>query len=276
MNVCKAVTRLAGASHPHENRHIEATTASIQPPSVPRINSQPKSETTKLPFEPEMVTIPAGSFEMGGILNGFEQPIRTITIERPFAISKYPIIFNEYDAFAEETGREKPKDEGWGRERRPVINVSWQDATDYAAWLCYISGKAYRLPSEAESEYANRAGSNTQFFWGDEGLLANEYAWFILNSQQKTHPVGEKLANPWGVHDMTGNVYEWVNDKWHDNYKGAPSDGSVWENGDDLRRVLRGGSWGNDTYGLRSAYRHWFSQCLRSDDVGFRLAQDLL
>ncbi|NJA04989.1 SUMF1/EgtB/PvdO family nonheme iron enzyme [Methylococcaceae bacterium WWC4] len=225
-------------------------------------------------IEPEMIIIPAGSFAMGGGKYDNEKPIHTVTFAKPFKLGKYPVTFAEYDVFAEQTGRVKPQDEGWGRGRRPVVNVSWQDAVDYAAWLRETTGKPYRLPSEAEWEYACRAGSRGEFFWGDDAGLAEHYAWFDENAGGTSQEVGLKLANPFGLHDMAGNVWEWPQDAWHDNYQGAPNDGSVWLDGGGWR-VIRGGSW--DTYpgNLRSAYRNGEGLGLRFDGLGFRLAQDL-
>jgi len=276
LNLCKAVTRLAGASHLHENRRIQATTASIVPASAPRMNSQPESETEKLACEPEMVIIPAGSFQMGGTKFDHERPIHTVTFAKPFKLGKYPVTFAEYDVFTAETGREKPDDNIWGRDQRPVVNVSWQDALDYAAWLSKITGKAYRLPSEAEWEYACRAGSgSSEFFWSDNESPAKEYAWFRENAGGKTHPVGQKKANPYGVYDITGNIWEWLQDSWHDNYQRAPDNGSAWEIGDNnSQRVLRGGSWNNLPYRLRSANRGKGYAIERDNIIGFRLAQD--
>jgi formylglycine-generating enzyme required for sulfatase activity len=226
------------------------------------------------PIEPEMVVIVAGSFQMGGT-DDDEKPIHTVTFSKPFALGKYPVTFSEYDVFLNHTGRENPRDEGWGRKRRPLIDVNWHEAHEYSTWLSQISGKAYRLPSEAEWEYTCRAGSQSEFFWGDDDSLAHEYAWCAKFKNGKTYPVGEKRANPWGLHDMTGNVWEWVEDTWHADYQGAPSDGSAWGGGDMHLCVLRGGSWGDETNSLRSAYRYWARKIYRYNNVGFRLALDL-
>ncbi len=276
LHLCKAVTRLAGTSHLHENRLVEAATASIFPASTPRVKSQPTSETTRLTFEPEMIEIPAGLFQMGSDKYDSERPIHTVTFAKPFKLGKYLVTFAEYDVFAEQTGRIPPKDEGWGRDQRPVINVSWQDAADYAAWLSKLTGKAYRLPSEAEWEYACRAGSSSEYFWGDDGTRAKQYAWFAENTGSQTQPVGQKQPNPYGLYDITGNVWEWLQDGWHDNYEGAPDNGLAWETeGDSGRRLLRGGSWNYEADGLCSAFRYWGGTGYRFGLIGFRLAQDL-
>jgi len=216
---------------------------------------------------PEMVRMQPGRFLMG---NG----AREVRIEQAFAMGKYPVTFEEYDAFAEATGREKPSDRGWGRGRRPVINVSWEDAVVYAAWLSEQTGKQYRLPNEAEWEYAARADTQTRWCFGDDESALGEYAWYSQNAGRKTQPVGKLKPNPWGLYDVHGNVWEWVQDCWHDSYTGAPDDGVPWESGDCDRRVLRGGSWCNLPEDLRSAYRYRYTLDYRDFYLGFRLAQD--
>ncbi|MCI5158705.1 MAG: hypothetical protein D3906_09765, partial [Candidatus Electrothrix sp. AUS1_2] len=153
---------------------------------------------------PEMMLLPGGRFRMGDIQgkgNKDERPIHEVKLNS-FAIGRYPVTFAEYDAFCLSTGRNKSKDEGWGGGRRPVINVSWQDAVDYCEWLSRETGQTYRLPTEAEWEYACRAGSESAYSFGDDEKSLDEYAWYEKNSDGKTHPVGEKTANAWGLHDM--------------------------------------------------------------------------
>ena len=165
-----------------------------------------------------------------------------------------------------------------GRGKRPAINISWKDATAYARWLSDVSGKFYRLPSESEFEYAVRAGTESVYYWGDSEKEADSFAWFSENSGGKTHPVGEKQSNTFGLYDMSGNAWEWVQDCWHDNYIQAPGDGSSWQeqnNGDCNRRVLRGGSWSSYPTRLRSATRYGGNPVNRTNIIGFRFAQDL-
>ena len=234
-------------------------------------------ETTKPPFPmPEMVTIPAGSFRMGCVsgrgCNDKEKPVHSVRIES-FELSKYEVTFKEYNAFTDATGRERADDEGW--DRRPVIYVSWHDAVAYTQWLSSQTGETYRLPSEAEWEYAARAGSTMQYSWGNNiGVnRANCYACGSQWDGEKTAPVGSFSANSWGLHDMHGNVWEWVQDCWNSNYEGAPADGSAWESGDCSYRVLRGGSWGYDTWSLRSAHRNGNTTGYRINGLGFRVAR---
>ena len=195
-----------------------------------------------------------------------------------FALSKYEVTFEEYDLFVAGTGGRRPSDNGWGRGHRPVIDVSWHDAADYAAWLSAETGKRYRLPSEAEWEYAARAGTTTAYAWGNErdGNRANCNGCGSRWDSEQTAPVGSFRANAWGLHDMHGNVWEWVEDCWHDSYRGAPRNGSAWTSGGDCgRRVLRGGAWGNTPGYLRSAYRGGDAAGLRVAYSGFRVARTL-
>ena len=226
----------------------------------------------------EMITIPAGTFRMGSHEGSDEQPVHAVTIGKPFALGKYEVTFEAYDAFATATGRSEPSDSGWGRGERPVINVSWDDATAYAAWLSQQTGKKYRLPTEAEWEYAARAGSTTEYPWGDE-VGANRANCDGCGSQwdnKQTAPVGSFAVNAFGLHDMHGNVFEWVQDCYHSSYEGAPADGAAREQCDSSSRVLRGGSWDNDAPAwMRSANRGWYTASNADDGFGFRLAQDL-
>jgi len=206
-----------------------------------------------------------------------EKPAHRVVFGKPFAIGKYEVSFAEYDKFAYDTNRRPPGDQGWGGGRRPVINVSWEDAVAYAQWLSEKTGKRYRLPTEAEWEYAARSGGKKEKWAGtsDENALG-DYAWFGTNSGGESHPVGEKKPNGLGLYDMSDNVWEWVADCDHDNYKGAPEDGSARDSGSCGLRVLRGGSWYNYGPGyLRSATRYGNFPVSRHDGLGFRLVQDL-
>ncbi len=226
---------------------------------------------------PEMVVIPAGSFQMGCVSGSecedYAQPVHEVTVGS-FALSKYEVTFEEYDRF---TYPNKVGDMGWGRERRPVIFVSWDDAQEYVAWLSAETGASYRLPSEAEWEYAARAGTTTIYGWGDEfgrnrarcGECGNE------RDSDGTVPVGSFGANAWGLHDMFGNVEEWVQDCWNRTYRGAPADGSAWERRACGRRVLRGGSWFNGRWVLRAASRSTYPSGNPSAQIGIRVARTL-
>jgi formylglycine-generating enzyme required for sulfatase activity len=175
-------------------------------------------------------------------------------------------------------GGYKPSDEGWGRGRRPVINVSWDDAKAYVAWLSKKTGKSYRLLSGAEYEYATRAGTQTAYPWGN-AIGTNNANCHACGSQwdaRQTAPVGSFAANGFGLYDMVGNVEEWMEDCYHDSYSGAPSDGSAWIEGADCsRRIVRAGSWFFAPAFLRSAKRYWFTTDYRLNYLGFRVARTL-
>jgi formylglycine-generating enzyme required for sulfatase activity len=225
---------------------------------------------------PAMIKISPGSFRRGGSGKD-ETAVHNVQFIKSFAIARYETTFDEYDRFAQATGRPLPKDEGWGRGSHPVINVTWDDAKAYAEWLSQLTGRGYRLPSEAEWEYAARSGGLDQEWAGtsDERQL-KEYAVYDAVSPQS---VGSKQPNGLGLSDMSGNVWEWVEDCWHKNYTDAPTDGSAWletNGGNCGERVIRGGSWYNRPGALRASNRLRLSTDDRYNGlIGFRLAQDL-
>ena len=228
---------------------------------------------------PQMVVLPAGTFEMGCVSGREcyenEKPVREVTIPA-FAMGVYEVTFAEWDACvaAGGCGGHRPGDERWGRGRRPVISVDWNDAQSYVEWLSAETGESYRLPSEAEWEYAARAGTTTPFHTGP--TISTDQANYRGGVyRQKTVPVGSFPANAWGLHDMHGNVWEWTVDCWNGSYAGAPTDGSAWETGDCAVRILRGGSWYHFPRNLRSAFRGWDASGNRSDKFGFRVARTL-
>lgn len=228
---------------------------------------------------PEMVVVPAGSFMIGDV--GGEQ--LKVEIGAPFAIGRFVVTFDEWDAAVVTRGAlHEPSDNGWGRGRRPVINVSWNDAKVYCAWLSMWTGKSYRLLSEAEWEYCCRATEARRWSFGDDMSQLGEYAWYDANSGSRTQAVGQKGSNQWGLYDVHGNVLEWCADNWHEayegaptNYAGAPTDGSVWPGGDRSGRVLRGGSWDLYPGFLQSSDRCWATPDYRSLQIGFRVARTL-
>jgi len=224
---------------------------------------------------PEMVVVPAGSFTMGELGHTRETPLHTVTFSKPFAIGAYTVTFDEWDACAADggCGGKRPDDGGWGRGRRPVINVTWDDAMGYAAWLSHKTGKKYRLPSEAEWEYAARAGARTYFWWGDIMLpgAADCDGCGSSFDDSKTAPVGSFKPNPFGLYDTVGNVTEWVEDQWHSNYEGAPSDGSAWV-GDPKRVTMRGGSWFNGPARSHAGFRNGDRAAVSNSKIGFRIA----
>jgi formylglycine-generating enzyme required for sulfatase activity len=232
---------------------------------------------------PEMVVVPARGFLMGTLetevaRHESEGPQRKVTIARAFAVGKYPLTFAEWDACVAAGGSSyRPPDEGWGRGRQPIINVSWDDAQAYVSWLARKTGKPYRLLSEAEWEYAARAGTTTAYPWGDQpGTNRANFSGAGSDwSNRRTAPVGTFEPNSFGLHDMIGNVWEWVQDCWNDTYRGAPSDGRAWESGDCGRRVLRGGSWNLKPEYARVAQRLRYEPVIRYGYVGLRVARTL-
>jgi formylglycine-generating enzyme required for sulfatase activity len=234
---------------------------------------------------PEMVVVPSGSFTMGSPAKeaqreSDEGPQHTVTIAKPFAVGRFAVTFEEWDACVAdgECRGYKPADQGWGRDRRPVINVSWHDAKAYVEWLGKKTGKGYRLLTEAEWEYAARAGSATAYSWGDAIGKGNANC-NGCGSQwdgKQTAQVGSFAANAFGLYDMHGNAWQWVEDCFYDSYTGSPSDGSAW--GDDgycRRRVLRGGSWSGNPNGLRAAFRGADFSVRGEYNNGFRLGRTL-
>jgi formylglycine-generating enzyme required for sulfatase activity len=226
--------------------------------------------------------MPPGEFMMGSRdeeEGGYEieRPRHRVTIAQRFAIGRYPVTFDEYDRFCQAKGRNKPEDQGRGRGRRPAINVSWQDAQEYIAWVSQETGMAYRLPSEAEWEYACRAGTTTRYSFGD--MITPRDANYADSGLSRTSEVVTYPPNRWGLHDMHGNVWEWVEDDWYENYRGAPTDGSAWKDvrpgGNPRLCVLRGGSWDDLPRGCRSAFRGGIDADLRVSIVGFRVARTL-
>jgi formylglycine-generating enzyme required for sulfatase activity len=230
---------------------------------------------------PTMIVVPAGSFMMGSPMTeadrlARESPQHHVTIGKPFAVGQTEVTFAQWDACVAAGACREVSDYGWGRGDRPVINVDWVDATRYAAWLSDVTGKPYRLLSEAEWEYAARAGSTTRFSFGDDDTELGRYAWSSQNSEHKTHPAGTKAANGFALQDMYGNVYEWVADPWHGNYDNAPSEGSVWQDDAGPRRhVVRGGAWYSGAKELRSASRAGPPTGMQNPLVGLRVARSL-
>jgi formylglycine-generating enzyme required for sulfatase activity len=260
---------------------------------------------------PEMVVVPAGSFRMGAPANdkGYnEEPQHSVTISKPFAVGRFAVTFGEWDACVADGGCYSADDHNWGRGRRPVINVDWNGAKSYVAWLSRKTGKVYRLLSEVEREYVTRAGTTTPFWWGasistsqanydgnytysNDGKQAN---WGSLRNigrtgerRNMTVPVDSFEPNPWGLYQVHGNVWEWVEDCWHKTYNGAPADGSAWvfeKPGDGSHwsfgkcdtHVKRGGSYGQEPWWARSAGRDGGTLDIAFYDTSFRVARTLV
>ncbi len=245
---------------------------------------------------PEMVVLPAGSFLMGSVRRGMdtnpgreEMPSHPVTIGQYIAVGRYEVTFAQWNACVAEGGCNdyEPYDEKWGKGNRPVINVNWNEAQNYIYWLSRKTGKSYRLLSEAEWEYAARAGTPTSNYWGDdhhpESSVICTYANIgqsnfscAKNGQNATVPVGSFRPNPFGLYDMIGNVQEWTADCWNPNYNDAPADGRAWQQGDCTQRVTRGGAW-HDYYTryFRSASRQKIRSGWRRAYIGFRVARTM-
>jgi formylglycine-generating enzyme required for sulfatase activity len=226
----------------------------------------------------EMVNIPAGRFVMGtdpsvSFQNGF--PRHGVNIAA-FRMARNVVTFDEYDAFARATGRNLPTDEGWGRGNRPVINVSWRDAQAFVLWLNRGTRRQFRLPSEAEFEYAARAGATTLYWWGDEPDpdKANTAANVGRDQYPYTSPVGAFPPNAFGLHDMAGNIWQMTQDCRHGSYEGAPVDGSAWLDGPCTGRVVRGGGFGGIRRAMQTAARAAAGETFESAELGFRLAEN--
>jgi formylglycine-generating enzyme required for sulfatase activity len=239
---------------------------------------------------PEMLAVPAGSFTMGSPASedghqSHESPQHPVTFARQFAVGRFAVTFDEWDACVADGGcnNHKPSEAGWGRGRQPVINISWDDAKAYVAWVTRKTGKNYRLLSEAEREYVTRAGTTTPFWWGNSisTSQANYDGRFNYGggakgeSRRRTLPADSFQPNPWGLFQVHGNVWTWVEDCWHESYEGAPADGSAWTAGDCSRRVIRGGSYGSHPRFLRSANRIWFPSGHRDFILGFWVGRTL-
>jgi formylglycine-generating enzyme required for sulfatase activity len=265
-----------------------AATAAKSAPAVPAPSPAPLPTFTDTLKDgsagPTMVRIPAGTFQMGSPNSeperSSDEQQHSVPI-KPFAIGKYEVSFAEYDRFAKKTGRTPPDDGD-----RPVINVSWDDANAYAAWLAEQTGRPYRLPTEAEWEYAARAGTETPFWTGacihtDQANYDGNYDYNGCGAKtgvdrKQTLPVDSLAANPWGLHQVAGNVWEWTCSAYADPYDGketvciSKNDANNWPT-----RVIRGGAWDNQPSRLRSANRDWNGPSGRNVLLGFRLAQDL-
>jgi formylglycine-generating enzyme required for sulfatase activity len=244
-----------------------------------------------------MIVVPAGIFTMGSPASEpqravHEGPQHEVRLAKQFAVGKFAVTFDEWDACVGDGGcnRYRPSDSDWGRGKRPVIKVNWDDAKAYVAWLSRKTGKTYRLLSESEREYVTRAGTTTPFWWGSSisPQQANYNGNFVYGSgsafdnsgskggfRQRTVPVDSFQPNPWGLYQVHGNVWEWVEDCYRDSYAGVPTDGSASTSGDCGRRVVRGGSWFDLPTFLRSAHRYGDDSGDRDHALGFRVGRTL-
>lgn len=241
---------------------------------------------------PEMVWLPPGQFRMGlseakALTGRSATPVHLVHIRYKLAVGAYAVTFDEWGACVRDGGcqsNREPGDENWGRGRRPVINVSWHQAKEYTAWLSRKTGSSYRLLSESEWEYAARAGTTTPFYTGQcinssqANYLAKATNYKDCDAKKtyvgRTLPVGSFKSNAFGLYDMVGNVYQWTEDAWHENYENAPSNGAAWiEGGDQTQRAIRGNCWDCGQVGLLSAARNAFPAVHAGNIIGFRVAR---
>ncbi len=255
----------------------------------PAPNALPSKAKPVIVIPTEMVNIKGGTFDMGDTFNetseiGGEKPVHSVML-KSYQIGKYEVTFEEYDAFCEATNHQKPKDEGWGRQKQPVINVNWADATAYCQWLSDSTGKKYRLPTEAEWEYAARErGKKIRFGNGKnianaidinlDGSIAYKRDYSVVGSyRNKALPVDSLKPNGLGLYNMSGNVLEWCSDFYGNYRKDAINNPMGTKEG--LYRVIRGGSWRNSPQGCRASFRGYSSPTFRGYYLGFRVALSL-
>ena len=259
----KAPASPAPAPPPPETK--QATTPPQSTPSA--APTQPPPQLASSVREPETIPLRGGSFAMGSNEDISERPVHQVTI-KPFAIGKFPVSVQEWNACA------TAKACGFvstGKDEAPVTNVSWSDARQYVAWLAETTGKPYRLPTEAEWEYAARAGTQTKYWWGDQ-FQADAANCKNCAANEQPVKVGSLKPNPFGLYDMGGSVDQWVEDCWHKTYQGAPADGSAWVEGQCPSHVLRSGSWKNDGRYVRPSNRDSYDTNVRYPTHGFRVA----
>jgi formylglycine-generating enzyme required for sulfatase activity len=243
--------------------------ALIKPPRVP---VQPGTDVFRDCDQcPEMVNLPGGTFSMGSNDDSSEKPVHQVSVAS-FALGRFPVTIGEWkQCVAAKACSYEPS----GDDDLPAHNLSWNDAQQYVGWLSKLTNKKYRLPTEAEWEYAARAGAGTKYWWGNQIVpgMANCKDCGDGSDQRRPMKVASFTANPFGLFDMTGGVSQWVSDCWHKDYQGAPRDGSSWDAPNCRERVLRSGSWRNDATYLRAASRNRYDPGVRYLANGFRVAR---
>ena len=286
------VADTACANDPMSEAAVYYTTLDVKKPKPkPKIAVKTRRDHGRpSPTRMNMVTILPGTFMMGSPQeearrDANEGPRHKVTIDYPFEVGKFEVTFSEWNACVASGGcrGHRPNDGGWGKGNRPVINVSWKDAKSYVSWLRRTTGLNYRLLSEAEWEYVARAGQEGPFSMGyslgayDANFNgAKPYGGGPVGPYlKKTKPVGSYPANAFGLHDIHGNVYEWVEDCWNPNHSGAPANGKARKDGDCKFRIMRGGSWVTHGYQMRASKRLRYTTDYRYDDYGFRVARTL-
>jgi len=289
-DVCKGFMCTWEAARCHEATSNASPAATAKPLSTAEERVlKPGGSFTECDNCPEMIVMPTGRFLMGSPENERQRSSSEtqlqVSIGVPFAVGKYAVTFDQWEACVAEGGCNgyKPGDQGWGRGNRPVINVNWDDAKAYVAWVARKTGKTYRLLSNAEREYVTRASTTTPYWWGSSiGTSQANYIGEIYASEgrskagyRQTMPVDSFKPNAWGLYQVHGNVWEWTEDCWNDSNEANPADGSARTTGDCSRRVVRGGSWDSNPQSLRSAGCDGITAVIQRFDLGFRLARTL-
>lgn len=226
---------------------------------------------------PELIALPPGTFTMGSNSSDpSEKPAHRVSINTPFAIGKYEVTVEQWDACVNAGACARVTNGGNRPKNTPARDISWDDAQQYVKWLAGLTGKPYRLPTEAEWEYAARGGTSTRYWWGEQMRKGAANCKDCGEPWQKDGPVpaGSFAANPYGLHDMNGSVWEWMSDCWHTSYKGAPTDGRSWDEANCRVRVIRGGSWREDASYMMSSTRFKYDASVRHSQNGFRVARD--
>ncbi|MBK1695320.1 Sulphatase-modifying factor protein [Chromatium weissei] len=260
---------------------LELNTTSVKTPPLqkPLQLEPPRTQRDRLTggdFAPTLAVLAGGTLEMGTnrLVGENFNPAHSVEIA-PFLISVHEVTYRDYDRFARATGQPLPDDFGWGRGARPVVGISWQEANAYAAWLSTQTGYNYRLPSEAEWEFAAQGGRTSSFWWGFAPEQGRAVC-FDCGSEwdnRSTAPVGSFAPNPFGLYDTAGNAMEWVADCYHANYQGAPNDGRAWVTGDCAERVARGGAFNKPAVSMRVYVRAHFNSQTKLNWIGFRIAR---
>ena len=280
----------ATAGELQESRHVRPLSRNEE------VALKPADHFKECKLCPEMVVVPQGQFVMGSIESELgstpdERPQHIVNFAQPFSVGRFPVTFSEWDVCVAAKGCSyQPFDQNWGRGKRPVVSILWNDAKEYVAWLSRTTGRPYRLLSEAEREYVARAGTTTAYWWGElfvttfansDAGASQQPSATIADLQQpiagpRTLPVQSFDPNPWGLYQVHGNVYDWVEDCWNDNYDGAPSDGSAWMSGNCDGHILRGGAYIRNAKTARSGARMWFGPSDRMIYMSVRVARTLV
>ena len=279
----RPATPSAPPERPHTAPTPPATTTAPAPPPAtvaqkPPTHPPAAGELRDCATCPLMIAVPAGSFQMGSSTDDpSEKPVHHVAIGNPFAIGKYEVTVEQWNACVAANACQKLTPESNASKTGPARDLSWDDAQQYVKWLSKVTGKSYRLPTEAEWEYADRGGTTTAYWWGDQMRKGSANCKDCGDPWHKEGPeaVGSFAPNPLGLYDMNGSVWEWTADCWHNSYQGAPVDGHAWDSPGCDMRVIRGGSWREGGNYMLSATRFKYSAGVRQSQDGFRVVKDL-